>query len=445
MRVQIAQLVLLIALSAAAGCGNFRDQTPALVGINTRDLIDPPAQADADRLLDVGSLVEMGAEVKKMQLARAERADPGRKSRPPRNVLCLSGGGAYGAFSAGVLVGWTDSGTRPEFDTVTGISTGALIAPLAFLGPKYDADMRRFYTDIRTEDIYHKRTIRGLFTDAIADNSPLGDKIDAVITPAMISEIAAEHRKGRRLYIGTTELEGRRFIVWDIGAIASQSGLEGKDLIKRILLGSSAIPGFFPPTLIPVTVDGRQLVEKHGDGGVSQGIFFRPPYTPDDGKSISGSAALAGTQVWCIVAGKLYADPSPLQRWSLNIYSTGVSGVIYAQTRGDLLRIFTGCILGGMDFHLTAIPEGFDAPKSAAEFNAEPMTRMYNEGYRIAMSGKAWRHTAPGTEPGETVRERASTALTEQRRGPIVDTQQRDNFNTPGPLLFPRAPGGVEK
>ena len=445
MRLQIAQLVLLILLALAAGCGSFRDQTPALVGMNTRDLIDLPAQAEADRLLNIGSLVEVGTEVKRMQLARAERADPSRKFKPPRNVLCLSGGGAYGAFSAGILVGWTDSGTRPEFDTVTGISTGALIAPLAFLGPKYDADMRRFYTDIRTEDIYHKRTIRGLFTDSLADNTPLGDKIDAVITPEMIGEIAAEHRKGRRLYIGTTELEGKRFVVWNIGAIADQFGLDGKDLIKRILLGSSAIPGFFPPSLIPVTVDGRQLVEKHGDGGVSQGIFLRPPYTPDDGRSVAGSAALAGTQVWCIVAGKLYADPSPLQRWSLNIASTSVSAVIYAQTRGDLLRIYTGCILAGMDFHLTAIPEGFDAPKSAAEFNAEPMTRMYNEGYKIAMSGKAWRSTAPGAEPGETVRERSSTVLTEQKRGPQVDTQQRPGMGTPGPLPIPAVPGAIEK
>lgn len=444
------QLAIIFALIAISGCGTFLDEirygsTPAQSGLNTRDLIDPPAQKEADRLLNVGNLVEVGAQVKRMQVERAEKLDPSLKDRPPHNVLCLSGGGSYGAFSAGILVGWTATGTRPVFDTVTGISTGALIAPLAFLGPKYDAELKRFYTDIRTSDIYVKRTILGLFTDSLADNSPLGEKIDSVLTSELIAEIAIEHRKGRRLYVGTTELEGKRFVVWNLGAIACKYGAAGKDLMKRVLLGSSAIPGFFPPSLIPVEVDGRSLVEKHGDGGVSQGIFLRPPYTEDDGRGLPSGISLAGTQVWCVVAGKLYADPAPLKKWSLNIASTSVSAVIYAQTRGDLLRIYTGCILAGMDYHLTAIPESFDAPKSAADFDSVQMTRMYNEGYRLAMSGKAWRFTAPGAEPGETVRERFGVVLTEQKQGPQVSTQRPDRPGTPGTMPIPAVPGATEK
>jgi hypothetical protein len=437
----------LVALVGGAGCGTLADPyrntpTPAKVGLNTRDLIDPPAQREADRLLNIGALVEVSESVRRTVVARADAADPGRRNRPPRNVLCLSGGGSYGAFSAGLLVGWTAAGTRPAFDTVTGISTGALIAPLAFLGPKYDAEMKRFYTDIRTRDIYISRTVRGLFTNALADNGPLGDKIDAFVTPELMAELACEHRKGRRLYVGTTELEGKRFVVWDVGAIACRDGYAGKELVKQILLASSAIPGFFPPSTIPVTVDGRQLVERHGDGGVSQGIFCRPPHVPE---GVPAELALPGTQVWCVVAGKLYADPAPLKKRSIGIAATSVSAVIYAQTRGDLLRIYTGCVLAGMDYHLTAIPEGFDAPKSAADFEAGPMRRMFDEGYRLALGGNAWRSTAPGAEPGETVRERYGTVLTEEKRGPAVDTQRGEGAGTPGPLPIPAQPGATEK
>ncbi len=444
----LALALLPVTLGAAVGCGTLCEScwgppTPARVGLNTRDLIDPTAQSEADRLLNVGSLVEVGSEVKQLIQDRAARTDPTRTVRPQRNVLCLSGGGSYGAFSAGLLVGWTAAGTRPEFDTVTGISTGALIAPLAFLGPKYDAEMKRFYTDIRTRDVYSKRTVRGLISIALADNAPLAEKIGSVLTEELIVELASEHRKGRRLYVGTTELESKRFVVWDLGAIACREGYAGKELLTRVLLASAAIPGFFPPTSIPVTVDGRCLVEKHGDGGVSAGIFFRPPYSPPDAHL--GPAPLAGTQVWCVIAGKLYADPAPLERWSLGIAGTSVSAVIYSQTRGDLMRIYTGCILGGMDYHLTAIPAGFPAPKSSTEFDSGPMTRMFDEGYRLALSGRAWRSTAPGAEPGETVRERDGTILTVQQRGPTVDTTRPETGGTPGPLPIPAVPGATQK
>ncbi|MBX9579039.1 MAG: patatin-like phospholipase family protein [Gemmataceae bacterium] len=414
--------------------------------MNSRDLIDPPAQREADALYNVNNLVMVADDVRRMAVERADRADPGRSSRRPKNVLCLSGGGSYGAFTAGVLVGWTAAGTRPEFDVVTGISTGALIAPLAFLGPKYDADLKRFYTDVRTSDIYTSRPVRGLFIGALADNSPLAGRIDRSLTPELMAELAAEHRKGRRLYVGTTDLEGKRFVVWDLGAIAVRDGPAGRELVKRILLGSSAIPGFFPHSDIPVTVDGRQLVEKHGDGGVSQGLFFRPPYHPDAGVMANGTA-LAGTRVWCVVAGKLYADPAPLKTGALGIAGSSVSAVIYAQTRGDLLRIYTGCLLAGMEYRQTAIPEGFDAPKSATEFEPGPLTRLYGEGYQLAVGGRAWRSTPPGAGTGETVRERFGTTLTEERNGPAIDTRQPEagGLTAPGPLAMPAMPGAATK
>ncbi|MFO0796539.1 MAG: patatin-like phospholipase family protein [Gemmataceae bacterium] len=436
------RFAVLIVVLSTAGCGTVRDRlgppTPTRAGLNARDVIDPPAQAEADAALQSGDLTRVAGEVR---TRLAATADPGR---PPRHVLCLSGGGSFGAYSAGVLCGWTDAGTRPEFDVVTGISTGSLIAPLAFLGPKYDPDVRRFYTDIRTRDIYVKRVVLGLVSESMADTRPLARKLDEVITPGLVAEIAEEHRKGRRLYVGTTELEGKRFVVWDIGAIACRADPGATDLIKRILLGSSAIPGFFPPSKIAVTVDGRSFVEKHGDGGVSQAIFFRPP-PPDAGPA--AAAPLAGTTVWCVVAGKLYADPDPIKPRALAIAGSSVGAVLYAQTRGDLQRIFTLCTLTGMDYRLTAIPDDFDAPKSSAEFEQGPMTRMFDEGYRLARAGEAWRLAPPGLGPRESPLTRSGTALTAlpPPGGSVQTVPGPPGLLAPGPLPIPAPPGVLMK
>ena len=290
--------------------------SPVDAGYNTNNLLDLPTQADADALGNVADVYRVAESLRKKptpeQLAQR------------RSVLCLSGGGSYGAYSAGVLCGWTASGDRPgtngrpNFSVVTGISTGALIAPYVFLGPRYDEQIRRFYTTIDDRDIYRLRPIRGLFSIALADNAPLANLIDQSLTPEIIREVAAEHMKGRRLYVGTTELEGARFVCWDVGEIAARNQPGDRELIKRILLGSSAIPGFFPPSRIPVTVNGQTLVEEHGDGGASMSIFFRPPYVPPEQRT-STAADLAGVDLYLLVAGKLYADAEPIRARSIRI------------------------------------------------------------------------------------------------------------------------------
>src|SRR5262245_23529226 len=173
--------------------------------------------------------------------------DPGSLRRP-RHVLALSGGGVYGAYSAGFLAGWTCTGTRPEFDVVTGISTGALIAPFAFLGPEYDAQAANLYTRVQAEDIFRIRAWVSIpFKDAVASSAPLRELIESQITPELMTRIAAEHRKGRRLYVGTTNLDTRRLVVWDLGAIACRPCPEGCHLFRDVLLASSAVPGMLPP------------------------------------------------------------------------------------------------------------------------------------------------------------------------------------------------------
>jgi hypothetical protein len=189
--------------------------------------------------------------------------------------LAISGGGSNGAFGAGLLCGWTKRGDRPEFEIVTGVSTGALIAPFAFLGPEYDEELERFYTSVTDADIFELRgTLSGLLSDAVASTAPLRRLIEETVDDEMIAQIAAEHARGRRLLIGTTNLDVSRPVQWDLGYIAS-SGMPGaKKLIHDVLLASAAIPILFPPVLIQVEANGARYDEIHVDGGVCNQVFF---------------------------------------------------------------------------------------------------------------------------------------------------------------------------
>jgi hypothetical protein len=390
--------------------------TPASVGINTRDLIDPLAQEEQDRLMDLRSAERVAIRVRDELKAKSP------PSRPVRHVLCLSGGGSVGAYSAGILCGWTERGDRPCFDVVTGISTGALIAPLAFLGPKYDQQLKEYYTTLRNRDVYRLRPIRGLIGESLADNAPLARLIDRAVTPEIVAELAEAHRQGRRIYVGTTEQEGKRFVVWDLGAIACRNDPDASELIRQILIGSAAIPGFFPPAKIEIRVDGRCYTERHTDGGVSEGIFFRPPYIPPEQSADPTAPGMAGTQVWAVVAGKVFADPEVIRDRSLPNAAKSVATALAAQTRGDLQRLYLICLLNGMDLRMTAIPAGYPAALNPTEFKPEETTALFEEGRRVIHSPGAWRTTPPGAmlEEGETVQCRAGPCLTYQQRGPVL-------------------------
>lgn len=421
--------VSIASLLVVAFCGCRWNQltpfpTPAAAGFNTRDLIDSAAQHEADDLNPTYQLVAAAERLRKerqKKLATQSRNEGGAAAtQPDRTILCLSGGGSFGAYSAGVLVGWSECANRPTFDVVTGISTGALIAPSAFLGPKYDPHLKRFYTTLTSKDIYKMRLFWGLFGEAFADTGPLAAEIDAFLTVEAMQDLAEAHRSGRRLYIGTTEEEGKQFVVWDIGAMAARNGPGDRELIKKVLLGSAAAPGFFPSAKIDVTVDGVKHTERHVDGGVSQSLFFRPPYIPPDDRSDVAARDLAGAKVYVILAGKVYADPQVIRPWSLAQASNSVSTLIYAQARGDLQRLYTLCLLNGMDYFVSAIPPEYPAPTSSAEFNPAVMTAMFEEGRRVMHSQTPWRTLPPGVGRGESVLARQGQTLIFRPRGPIL-------------------------
>lgn len=420
-RVMIAcVLVFTVAGCQAHRLANRESPTPVSRGINGRDMIDPIAQAEADSLVN---LYELDAETRKVRdqaLAEAKRLRNQSAPWRQRNILCLSGGGAYGAFTAGVLCGWSAKGNRPSFDVVTGISTGALIAPLAFLGPAYDQKLKTLYTTTENKDLYRIRPLRGIFGDALADNSRLAKLVDETLTMDFLKELATEHQKGRRLYIGTTAAESKRFVVWDVGAIAMKGRPQDRELIKQILLGSSAIPGFFPPQRIKVELDGQQFTELHTDGSVSQSLFAMPAYIPPEHRSRNPNHDMAGANVFAIVAGKLYADPEAIKPLALNLAGEEVSAILYSKSRAELQRLYTTAMLTGMNFHVTSIPEEYPAPSSGVKFEIPAMVGMFNEGFGLALGDHTWRLTPPGIERGEETHVRSGTNLSFQQLGPPV-------------------------
>lgn len=205
--------------------------------------------------------------------ARSRESDP----RSAASYLALSGGSDNGAFGAGILVGWTELGARPSFKLVTGISTGALIAPFAFLGPAYDPELRSIYTDISPDDVYETRgLLSAIYHDALTSTDPLFHLISRYANQDMMNAIAAEYQKGRLLLIGTTNLDVQRPVIWNIGAIAASGKPDALDLFRKILLASASVPAVFPPVMIDVEANGQHYQEMHVDGSAVAQTFLIP-------------------------------------------------------------------------------------------------------------------------------------------------------------------------
>ena len=396
-------------------------ELPLPEGVQPEEVIDGDYPSESISALTPESLLEAAQEIR---ASRKPDILPERKY----NVLCLSGGGVYGAYSAGILGGWTATGQRPVFDVVTGISTGALIAPFAFLGPAYDNELKKDYTTIDNDDIFRRRRFyEAIFSDSVADTGPLRQRIQQIATPQVIRAIADEHAKGRRLYIGSTNIDTKRLVVWDIGAICVKGGVAAREMIVDILLASSAIPGFFPPVEIPINIDGRNFTELHVDGGMTRELFFRTPYVEPSKRESFGPETLWNSNIYVLVAGKLYADPQPVRRRTLAIAGSAISGLLYTNTRGDIDRLFNYTLLTGMNLYVSAIPSELEVTTNATDFDPVEMTMMYNAGYQNAVQGlyrmgsngqrqlgPAWQVIPPGLarKAGEEEYTRSGTRLT---------------------------------
>jgi predicted patatin/cPLA2 family phospholipase len=313
------------------------------------------------------------------------------------NYLAISGGGANGAFGAGLLAGWTAAGNRPNFGIVTGVSTGALIAPFAFLGPEHDAQLKKFYTTTSTDDIIIKRTILSILRgESINDSEPLRDTLTEIFDQQMLAAIAAEHAKGRRLFVGTTNLDAGRPVIWNIGAIAASNHPHAAELVVDVLLASASVPGVFPAIYFEIEAGGEEYDEMHVDGGTSTQIFLYP--APLDAQTVDQKFGIKGTyRLFMIRNARLSSEWKAIKPKVSRIAIRSVGTLVRAQGIGDLYRIYLRSQRDGIDYNLAYIPDNFTM-KSKELFDPKYMSELFDLGYRMALDGYPWQKGPPGIE-----------------------------------------------
>ncbi|RZJ01453.1 MAG: patatin family protein [Brevundimonas sp.] len=359
----------------------------------------PDARFFPDR--DPEAFVRMMGAAANRELA-ARGLERGAGPLPPVSYLTISGGGGDGAFGAGLLVGWTEAGTRPTFKYVTGISTGALIAPFAFLGSDYDPILKETYTQVTDDNIFRKRDITALmFSDAMADTTPMAEMVSRYVTRDLLDRIAAEYARGRLLFIGTTDLDAREAVYWNMGAIATSQDPAALELFRKITLASAAIPGAFPPIMIDVTVDGQPYQEMHVDGGASRQVFLYPPAIHL--RDLATEAGLdRDRHLYIIRNSRLDPDWASVDRRLMSIVNRSVSALIHAQGLGDLNRMFLTSRRDGLDYHLAYIPRDFMVVKTS-EFDSVYMNALFERGRTMAAAGYVWDKFPPGYAPEDAV------------------------------------------
>lgn len=330
----------------------------------------------------------------------------------PVEFLVLSGGGENGAFGAGVLCGWTAAGNRPTFKLVTGISTGSLIAPFAFLGPEYDSQLKTVYTTTTDNDIFQKKSIlTAYWRQSIYDTKPLADTIAKYIDEKVLAAVAREHKKGRRLLVGTTQLDAQRLVIWDMGAIATSQDPGAPDLFRKVLLASASMPAIFPPVYITVTAGGTQYDEMHVDGGTTtEQILYENALTPMTQHKKALTPVVKDEKLMSALEHRrrivyIIRNDQVKPNWDNvkprlgNIAGRAISTLVKTHGDGDLYRIYVLALRDGLEYNLASIPIDFDAP-SQGMFDTEFMQKLFSLGYEMARNGYPWGKYPPGYEPG---------------------------------------------
>lgn len=391
-------LPALVAICAmAAGCSSFPRQ-PAVPA-------HAAGKATIPGLPDIRytSATGVTSEVRQDAAAALKRIAGIRESRnispdQPANFLALSGGGGDGAFGSGLLVGWTATGKRPVFDLVTGVSTGALIAPFAFLGPEYDRQLQDLYTRINPRQIATRRGVVDiLYGESIADSGPLRKLIEEHINDGIIRAIAVEYQNGRNLLIGTTNLDAGASVIWNMGRLASSSHPAAPALFRNILLASAAIPGVFPPVMIDVEFEGQRHQELHVDGAATAQVILYP--TALDLNKSPGQKKRP-TNLYVIRNARIAPDSEEVKRNILSIAGRAIASLINTQGTGDLSRLYLMALTEGMDFNLAYIPPAFRHDRGE-EFDPAYMQALFRFGYEMALQEKHWRKRPPELETAE--------------------------------------------
>lgn len=317
-------------------------------------------------------------------------------------MLAISGGGDKGAYGAGLLCGWSAAGTRPAFKIVTGISTGAIIAPMAFLGSSYDGTLKELFTKYSTKDIAQKRfpRIGFLFSNSFVSTKPLERLIDHYINADLLKRIAAEYNKGRRLYVGTTNLDAKRLVIWDMGKIASMGDEKALTLFRKIILASASIPIAFPPVYLNVEANDKTYDEMHVDGGITRQVFFLHDVLQGFDNALKEKGLdISGIRYEIYIIRNGYAEPLyhevPDKLGAIAIQT--VDTMINAQGVGDLYQLYMFITGNKSDFNLAYIPASY-VSKAKEFFDPVEMQALFDLGFKEASGGYPWRKRPPGME-----------------------------------------------
>lgn len=306
------------------------------------------------------------------------------------DLLALSGGGAMGAYGAGVLVGWGQRGDRPQFEVVTGVSTGAMIAIFAFIGAEGDAQLEAAFTDGRSDRLLQARWAMSLVGPGLFRQRPLRDLVAASVTDALLDQVAAGHRAGRRLYVATTSLDIQGQVVWDMGALAASTRPDRREVFIDILTASASIPGVFPPVFVALEHEGHAVRELHADGRTTANFFIAPERLMLDPDLL---ARASGGRLWIAINGRPDAPFSVAAFSGVGVASRGLDTMMKASTRMSLIAANQFAQIRGLSLSLTLAPA--DVEDNNLRFDRTWMQTLFERGRSAAMQGEAWSALTP--------------------------------------------------
>ncbi len=325
-------------------------------------------------------------------VATAAAAAKARHARTA--ILALSGGGEDGAFGAGFLVGLDGSGRRPDYAIVTGVSSGALMAPFVFLGPAHDATLKSLFTDGYAAALgKDPSVVDALVGDSLISDDRLGDLVSRFVTRELLDAIAAEHRKGRRLVVVTTDLDSETSMAWDMGAIASDPAPRALDLFRDVLAASATVPALFRPRLIEVTDGRRSFKEMHVDGGVKRQLYAGP-----DGVVHGKGLAPGIDDVYLVLNNRIDPGLRVTTDTTFGVGGRAVTALLKQEGVENVLAASDYAIRNGAAFHLAAIAP-YVPVKAAGDgrdaFDTNRMRRMYRHGDSLGRSPAPWAAVPP--------------------------------------------------
>ena len=365
---------LVLACSLALGACTSLPRTPYTA-----------AEASTSRVLDIDGLRRYADEpVTKFSFEKDT-------STATKSYLALSGGGADGAYGVGVLNGWTTARTRPTFSVVSGVSTGGLIAPFAYLGSQYDDTLRELYTSGIAESLLSDPSImRVLFGSGLFGNTRLRELVARYVGPEIMAQVARENAKGRKLLVVTTDLDTQRTAIWDMGKIAAVGTPEALKLFRDVMAASASIPLVFPPILIEAEGQGRRFQEMHVDGGVTAPVLTLPEALLSQDR-LPGNARM---NIYILVNKKIERNFELVSNSTIDVASRSLSSITQSQTRSIIFSTYDFAKRNNLGFHLSYIARDYPAPPSEG-FDTAYMRALYQYGYEKAASGQAWTSTLP--------------------------------------------------